>query len=333
MIDAHPALKAVSPQAPDRRLVHRRRLPPQRRVLPAARLQLLSPLRPAAARADARSARRPLRLRHARRLRVLPRRSARSRTSTRSYFKGEIAFWNDDDASTRPTTSSGRRATCGRTCKNITPAVMTVGGWFDAEDLFGPLETYRAVEKQSPASRTCSSWARGRTAAGRAATATCSATCASTPKTAHFYREKIELPFFEHHLKGTARPERPPRRTSSRPGATSGRATTRGRRRTPTPRTLYFHADGAPVVRRRRREADAASTSTSAIPPSRCRTSTRSSIGMITRVHDRRPALRRAPARRAGLPDRAARGGPDARRAARRRRCTSRPPAPTPTGS
>jgi hypothetical protein len=24
---------------------------------------------------------------------------------------------------------------------------MTVGGWFDAEDLYGPLNTYQAIEK------------------------------------------------------------------------------------------------------------------------------------------------------------------------------------------
>ena len=34
--------------------------------------------------------------------------------------------------------------------KNVTPAVMTVGGWFDAEDLYGALHTYEAIEKQNP---------------------------------------------------------------------------------------------------------------------------------------------------------------------------------------
>lgn len=34
--------------------------------------------------------------------------------------------------------------------KNIRCAVMTVGGWYDAEDLFGPLETYRWTERQNP---------------------------------------------------------------------------------------------------------------------------------------------------------------------------------------
>jgi predicted acyl esterase len=32
--------------------------------------------------------------------------------------------------------------------KDIKPAVMTVGGWFDAED-FGPLNTYQTIEKTS----------------------------------------------------------------------------------------------------------------------------------------------------------------------------------------
>ena len=34
--------------------------------------------------------------------------------------------------------------------KNIRPAVLVVGGWFDAEDMFGSLHTYEAIEKQSP---------------------------------------------------------------------------------------------------------------------------------------------------------------------------------------
>lgn len=34
--------------------------------------------------------------------------------------------------------------------KDIKPAVLVVGGWFDAEDMFGALKTYEAIEKQSP---------------------------------------------------------------------------------------------------------------------------------------------------------------------------------------
>jgi predicted acyl esterase len=34
--------------------------------------------------------------------------------------------------------------------KNIKAAVLTVGGWYDTEDLYGPLATYAAIEKQNP---------------------------------------------------------------------------------------------------------------------------------------------------------------------------------------
>ena len=33
---------------------------------------------------------------------------------------------------------------------NIVPAVLVVGGWFDAEDMFGALHTYQAIETQNP---------------------------------------------------------------------------------------------------------------------------------------------------------------------------------------
>jgi predicted acyl esterase len=36
--------------------------------------------------------------------------------------------------------------------KEIKPAVMTVGGWFDAEILLGALEVYTSVRKNSPRS-------------------------------------------------------------------------------------------------------------------------------------------------------------------------------------
>ena len=34
--------------------------------------------------------------------------------------------------------------------KNITCATMTVGGWYDNEDLYGALRTYHHIEKQNP---------------------------------------------------------------------------------------------------------------------------------------------------------------------------------------
>ena len=33
---------------------------------------------------------------------------------------------------------------------NVRPAVLTVGGWFDAEDLYGALKTYESIERKNP---------------------------------------------------------------------------------------------------------------------------------------------------------------------------------------
>ena len=65
------------------------------------------------------------------------------------YFKGEVAFWNE--IMKHGTYDEFWKARNLRPhLRNIKPAVMTVGGWFDAENLFGALETYRQVETASP---------------------------------------------------------------------------------------------------------------------------------------------------------------------------------------
>ncbi len=86
--------------------------------------------------------------------------------------------------------------------KNVRCAVMTVGGWFDAEDLFGPLETYRATERQNPGITNLlvmGPWAHG--AWGRE-DGDQLGDVNFRSKTGQYYREKIELPFFRHFLKG-----------------------------------------------------------------------------------------------------------------------------------
>jgi putative CocE/NonD family hydrolase len=86
--------------------------------------------------------------------------------------------------------------------KNIRCAVMTVGGWYDAEDLFGPLETYRWTERQNPGITNMlvmGPWAHGGWGRGDGDKL---GDINFRAKTSEFYREKIELPFFRHFLKG-----------------------------------------------------------------------------------------------------------------------------------
>jgi putative CocE/NonD family hydrolase len=64
------------------------------------------------------------------------------------FFGDSVKFWND--AFAHPDYDDFWKARDPRPfLKNVTPAVMTVGGWFDAEDLYGALHTYEAIEKQN----------------------------------------------------------------------------------------------------------------------------------------------------------------------------------------
>lgn len=86
--------------------------------------------------------------------------------------------------------------------RNVRCAVMTVGGWYDAEDLFGPLETYRWTERQNPGITNVlvmGPWAHGGWGRGDGDKL---GDIHFRAKTAEFYRERIELPFFRHFLKG-----------------------------------------------------------------------------------------------------------------------------------
>jgi len=86
--------------------------------------------------------------------------------------------------------------------RNVAPAVMTVGGWYDAEDLFGIFHTYRSVERQNPGIfnvLVVGPWAHG---AWSRSGSTRLGNIDFGADTAAFYQEHIELPFFNHYLKG-----------------------------------------------------------------------------------------------------------------------------------
>jgi len=86
--------------------------------------------------------------------------------------------------------------------KNVAPAVMVVGGWFDAEDLYGPLQIYRTVEADNPRVENMlvmGPWAHGAWAGGSGDHL---GNVYFGGNTAEFYRQWIETKFFQAHLKG-----------------------------------------------------------------------------------------------------------------------------------
>lgn len=93
--------------------------------------------------------------------------------------------------------------------RNIKPAVLVVGGWFDAEDLSGTLKTYRAIEQSSPGATNTivmGPWFHGGWSRGDGSTL---GNVNFGSKTAEFFRDQIELPFFHYYLKGGPDPHLP----------------------------------------------------------------------------------------------------------------------------
>ncbi|HLL15251.1 MAG TPA: CocE/NonD family hydrolase [Pyrinomonadaceae bacterium] len=116
------------------------------------------------------------------------------------YYKEQIAFWNEMMA--HPNYDDYWKArNVPQHLKGIRPAVMTVGGWFDAEDLYGALKTYEAIERKNPGisnTLVMGPWLHGGWAGMEGDTL---GDINFGEKTGVFYREKIEFPFFQCVLK------------------------------------------------------------------------------------------------------------------------------------
>ena len=117
------------------------------------------------------------------------------------FFKGDIAFWNE--VMKHPNYDDWWKARNIRQhVKNIKPAVLTVGGWFDAENLIGALETFKASEANAPPknnSLVMGPWYHGGWSNDPGEKL---GDVSFNSKTSEYYRDKIEFPFFEFHLKG-----------------------------------------------------------------------------------------------------------------------------------
>lgn len=116
------------------------------------------------------------------------------------YFKGRVAFWNEMMA--HPNYDEFWRArSILPHLKSVRPAVMTVGGWFDAENLFGALNTYKTIERLNPRARNTlvmGPWFHGGWSRGDGEFL---GNVRFGGPTSIFYRENIELPFFNCLLK------------------------------------------------------------------------------------------------------------------------------------
>lgn len=116
------------------------------------------------------------------------------------YFADSIKFWNDLSKHANLDTFWKARQILPH-LKNVKPAVMVVGGFFDAEDAYGTFETYKAIEKQNPGANNilvAGPWYHGGWVRSNGSS------FGDIPfgqPTSIYYQENFELPFFKYYLK------------------------------------------------------------------------------------------------------------------------------------
>lgn len=92
--------------------------------------------------------------------------------------------------------------------KGVKAATLVVGGWYDTEDLYGPLQTYAAIERMNPGTRNTlvmGPWPHGGWARGKGERLGDTDFGFATAETF----QPLMLAFFKHHLKGGEDPALP----------------------------------------------------------------------------------------------------------------------------
>lgn len=116
-------------------------------------------------------------------------------------LKNEIPFW--DTMSMHGTYDYFWKSRSNlQHLKNIKPALLIVGGWYDAEDMYGPLHIYKTIEqndKQNNARIIMGPWTHGSWIYTKGDSL---GDFSFGSNTAEYYRKEILLPFFKYYLKG-----------------------------------------------------------------------------------------------------------------------------------
>ena len=163
--------------------------------------------------------------------------------ANKTYFKNKIPFWNEMMEHGAYDEFWQARNLLPH-LKNIRAAVMVVGGWFDAEDLYGPLRIYESVEKRNPDTfnmLVMGPWRHGGWASSEGDR------LGHVPfnlKTGPYYREKIELPFFKHFLKAEPEALDLPEAYVFETGTNQWRRYDSWPPKNATAKSLYFHEGG-----------------------------------------------------------------------------------------
>lgn len=129
--------------------------------------------------------------------------------------------------------------------KNVKAAVLTVGGWYDAEDFEGPFTIHRAIARHNPATSNAlviGPWVHGGWARDDGARL---GHVRFDANTSEYFRREIQFPFFEQHLKGVKPATKLAPVTVFETGTNVWRSYATWPPLPARPRTLYFGAGGS----------------------------------------------------------------------------------------
>jgi putative CocE/NonD family hydrolase len=116
------------------------------------------------------------------------------------YFKGSVPFWND--LMDHPVYDDWWKArSLPDHMKGVQAAVLTVGGWFDAEDMWGALNLYKQTKAKNPSTPVylvMGPWFHGMWAYPSGQNF---GDLDFGSKTSAYFQNEIEFPFFEKYLR------------------------------------------------------------------------------------------------------------------------------------
>ncbi len=162
------------------------------------------------------------------------------------FYHDSIAFWNQVLEHTTWDDFWAARSARPH-LRNLRPAMLWVGGWFDTENLWGALNAYAAAERQSPGAvnrLVMGPWAHGQ---WNWDTGDSLGGVPWGMATSQFFTDSIEVPFFRHYLEDGAPAPRAYEAAVFESGANRWRFVDAWPPRGTTPTSLYLRHGGTLV--------------------------------------------------------------------------------------
>ncbi len=164
-----------------------------------------------------------------------------SNVNTR-YFHGKMPTWNDFVAHPNYDAFWQKQASAPY-LKRVQVPALHVAGWWDQEDFYGPLKTYELLEEHDTKNQNflvVGPWNHGGWSAGEGNKL---GRIQFDSPTGKYFREKVQAPWFAYHLKDRGKLDQP-EALMFQTGSNRWVRHDRWPPKKASPRKLYFHPEG-----------------------------------------------------------------------------------------